>query len=83
MKEINPSAQALPDAFYSPAVPVMILIDTIYTEVTDKVSEDICRECPVVEFIRLIRHNIKDASHEHVMSELGVEFSGRKCPCTR
>ena len=60
-----------------------VLMDIIYKEVTENITDDICKECPVVEFLRELRHTIKDMTHEQVMTELGVTFSQKKCPCAK
>jgi len=60
-----------------------VLIETIYTEVVENIAADVCRECPVIEFLRELRHTIKDMTHEQIMTELGVTFSTKACPCAK
>ena len=60
-----------------------VFIDMIYTEIRDNVAEEVCRTCPIVEYIGELRHTIKDMTHEQLTSEVGVFFADKKCPCIR
>jgi len=60
-----------------------VFIDMIYLEIQRNITEEICRTCPVVEYISELRHTIKDMTHEQLSTELGIAFSNKKCPCEK
>jgi hypothetical protein len=58
------------------------IIETIYMEIADHVTDEICLTCPLVRSIRDLKDNIKDANHDKIVQELGLSFSG-DFPCLK
>jgi hypothetical protein len=59
------------------------VLETLYGVVTDRISENVCRHCPMVQLIRDLRDNIRDANNEQIALELGIEMTSMDCPCMK
>ena len=59
------------------------IIETLYLEIADNVSNEICRTCPIMRVIRDLKDSIKDANHDKLAQELGLSFNNMKFPCMK
>jgi hypothetical protein len=59
------------------------ILETLYGVVTDRIPENVCRQCPVVQLICDLRDNIKDANNEQIALELGIAMTSAECPCMK
>jgi len=57
------------------------IIESLYVEVADNISDEVCLTCPIVRSIRDLKDAIKDKNHEKLIHELGLSFQGTEFPC--
>ena len=57
------------------------VVETLYLEMINNITDEICLTCPFVRAVRELKDTIKDANHEKLIVELGLSFTNAKFPC--
>lgn len=57
------------------------VVEALYMEIVNNITDDICLSCPLVRGIRDLKDTIKDANHEKIINELGLSFGNMEFPC--
>lgn len=59
------------------------VIEALYVEIADRITDEICITCPIVRCIRDLKDTIKNANHEVIIHELGLSFGNMEFPCMK
>ncbi len=59
------------------------VIEAVYMEIAENITDEICLTCPLVRGIRDLKDTIKDANHERIITELGLSFGKMEFPCMK